>query len=75
MRLTVEYNRKKNSVEVYGDKEGLKLLTKRLNALIQKDANSYIAFGQGQEPKSHRENILADYYTIFVCEDRKDDNE
>jgi len=70
--LTVEYNGRKNCVEVYGDREGLKLLVKRLIALLQKDAGSYIARGQGEVVRRHRENRLVDYYTIFVCEGQKD---
>lgn len=70
--LTVEFNKQKGSVEVYGDAEGLKLLAKRIMALVRKDPGSYIAHGQGIEPRHHRENTLADYYTIFLCETREE---
>lgn len=73
--LTVEFNKKKGSVEIYGDKEGLKLLVKRITALIRNDAGSYIAFGQGEDPKHHKENCLVDYYSIFVCNEPKDTDE
>jgi hypothetical protein len=68
--LAFEYNTAKNCVEVYADEEGIKLLIKllikRLNALSRKDPGSYIAFGQGDQTKHHRENKLADYRSSAV---------
>lgn len=71
--LTVEYNKGRNAVEVHGDREGLALLAKRIMALLNKDPGSYVAQGQGQEPKSNKDNILADYYLIFLREPSKED--
>jgi len=64
--LTFEYNKQRNSIEIYGDEEGLRLLMKRINALIRKDEGSYFAYGQGQEGANGKGNILSDYYTIML---------
>jgi hypothetical protein len=64
--MTVEINKPHNAVEIYGDREGLAALVKKIMALLNKDEGSYIANGQGLERKQSKENVLADYYVIFL---------
>ena len=66
MELTFEFNEKKESVEIHGDKEGLKLLIKRLNSLVNHEPGSYIAYECTEGNKHHRDNRLAAHYVIYM---------
>ena len=65
MELTFEFNEKNEAVEVYGDKEGLKLLIKRLSSLVSCLEGSYISH-ECNGNKHHRDNLLANHYLIYM---------
>jgi hypothetical protein len=71
--MTVEFNKNRNAVEIHGDREGLARLAKQIMTLLNKDPGSYIAQGQGLESKNGKENVLADYYLIFLSPPTKEE--
>lgn len=72
--LTVEVNKSRNAVEIHADRDGIADLVRKLMALMHKEPGSYVAQGQGTQPKSSAENVLADYYLIFLREPSKEND-